>query len=171
MKALSLLVRKLWPRLKFCSRIQRGRRHGRRRGRGHQGYDISSPDIRPGSLKNTHKEYNQQNATHPCAYGVAVRGFEDIILGIYAKFFCEWKEHTCTCENFKLKLKHWYTALQNTKSYFLQDHIFESSEYIHITLFWDEFVFLSILLLARNSCVRPCGLMRNIMNKKVFHRL
>ena len=31
----------------FCSRIQR--RHGRRRG--HQGYDISSLDIRPGSLK------------------------------------------------------------------------------------------------------------------------
>ena len=29
-------------------------------------------------LKNIHKDYNQQNATHPCAYGVAVRGFEDI---------------------------------------------------------------------------------------------
>ena len=28
-------------------------------------------------LKNIHKDYNQQNATHPCAYGVAVRGFED----------------------------------------------------------------------------------------------
>ena len=43
MKALSLLVRKLWPRLKFLSTHTRGRRH--------QGYDISSPDIRPGSLK------------------------------------------------------------------------------------------------------------------------
>ena len=31
-------------------------------------------------LKNIHKDYNQQNATRPCAYGVAVRGFEDILL-------------------------------------------------------------------------------------------
>ena len=45
MKALSLVVRKLWPRLNFLFT------HTRRRGRGHQGYDISSPDIRPGSLK------------------------------------------------------------------------------------------------------------------------
>ena len=30
-------------------------------------------------LKNIHKDYNQENATHPCAYGVAVRGFEDIL--------------------------------------------------------------------------------------------
>ena len=30
-------------------------------------------------LKNIHKDYNQQNATHPCAYGVAVRGFGDIL--------------------------------------------------------------------------------------------
>ena len=29
-------------------------------------------------LKNIHKDYNQQNATHSCAYGVAVRGFKDI---------------------------------------------------------------------------------------------
>ena len=29
-------------------------------------------------LKNIHRDYNQENATHPCAYGVAVRGFEDI---------------------------------------------------------------------------------------------
>ena len=29
-------------------------------------------------LKNIHKDYNQQNATHLCAYGVAVRGFGDI---------------------------------------------------------------------------------------------
>ena len=28
-------------------------------------------------LKNIHKDYNQQNATHQCAYGVAVRGFGD----------------------------------------------------------------------------------------------
>ena len=28
-------------------------------------------------LKNIHKDYNHQNATHLCAYGVAVRGFED----------------------------------------------------------------------------------------------
>ena len=28
-------------------------------------------------LKNIHKDYNQQNATHSCAYGVAVRGFGD----------------------------------------------------------------------------------------------
>ena len=28
-------------------------------------------------LKNVHKDYNQQSATHLCAYGVAVRGFED----------------------------------------------------------------------------------------------
>ena len=43
MKALSPLVRKLWPMLKFLFTHQRRRRH--------QGYDISSPDIRPGSLK------------------------------------------------------------------------------------------------------------------------
>ena len=43
MKALSLLVRKLWPRLKFFFTYTRRR--------GHQGYDISSPDIRPGLLK------------------------------------------------------------------------------------------------------------------------
>ena len=36
-------MRKLWPRLKFLSM------HKRRRG--HQGYDISSPDIHPGLLK------------------------------------------------------------------------------------------------------------------------
>ena len=30
-------------------------------------------------LKNIDKDYDQQNATHPCAYGVAVRGFEDTI--------------------------------------------------------------------------------------------
>ena len=47
MKVLSLLVRKLWPRLKFLS--THTRRRGRRRR--HQGYDISSPDMRPGSLK------------------------------------------------------------------------------------------------------------------------
>ena len=29
-------------------------------------------------LKDIHKDYIQQNATHPCAYGVAVRKFEDI---------------------------------------------------------------------------------------------
>ena len=29
-------------------------------------------------LKNIHKDYNQQIATHSCAYGVVVRGFEDI---------------------------------------------------------------------------------------------
>ena len=45
MKVLSLLLRKLWPRLKFLST------HTRRRGCRHQGYDISSPDIRSGSLK------------------------------------------------------------------------------------------------------------------------
>ena len=44
MKALSLVVRKLWPGLKFLFT------HTRRRG--HQGYDISSLDIRPGSLIN-----------------------------------------------------------------------------------------------------------------------
>ena len=49
MKALSLLVRMLWPMLKFLFMHTRRRRHGRRRG--HQGYDISSPDIRSGSLK------------------------------------------------------------------------------------------------------------------------
>ena len=43
MKALSLLIGKLWPRLKFLFTHTRRRRH--------QGYDISSPDIRPGSLK------------------------------------------------------------------------------------------------------------------------
>ena len=26
-------------------------------------------------LKNIHKDYNQQNDTHPCVYGVAVRGY------------------------------------------------------------------------------------------------
>ena len=31
-------------------------------------------------LKNIHKDYNQQNATHPCAYGVAVRGLGDIVI-------------------------------------------------------------------------------------------
>ena len=30
-------------------------------------------------LKNIHKDFNQQNATHPCAYSVAVRGFGDIV--------------------------------------------------------------------------------------------
>ena len=45
MKALSLLVRKLWLRLKCLFT------HTRRRRRGHRGYDISSLDIRPGSLK------------------------------------------------------------------------------------------------------------------------
>ena len=46
MKVLSLLVWKLWPRSKFLSRSWR------RHGRGRYGYDIISPDIRPGSLKN-----------------------------------------------------------------------------------------------------------------------
>ena len=41
MKVLWLVVRKLWPRLKFLFT------HTRQ----HQGYDISSPDICPGSLK------------------------------------------------------------------------------------------------------------------------
>ena len=38
-------------------------------------------------LKNIHKDYNQQNATHPCDYGVAVRGFGDILrtLLLYAR--------------------------------------------------------------------------------------
>ena len=49
MKALSLPIRKLWPRLKtFCLRIQCWWGGGRRRG--HQGYATSSPDIRPSSL-------------------------------------------------------------------------------------------------------------------------
>ena len=47
MKALSLPVIKLWPRSKFLFT------HTRRRRSGHQGYDISSPDIRPGSLIST----------------------------------------------------------------------------------------------------------------------
>ena len=90
MKALSVLVRKLWPRLKFFksmstlrsrgqklwyhvkglvtrnthvqyeSSISYGKKvmakvkvfvHSIQRQRRHQGYDISSPDIRPGSLK------------------------------------------------------------------------------------------------------------------------
>ena len=44
MKALSLLVRKLWPRLKFLFT-----HHTRTPTVGQ--YDISFPDIRPGSLK------------------------------------------------------------------------------------------------------------------------
>ena len=45
MKSLFPLVRKLWSRLKFL--FTRTRRCG------HQGYDITSPDIRPGLLKMT----------------------------------------------------------------------------------------------------------------------
>ena len=37
-------------------------------------------------LKNIHKDYNQQNATHLCAYGVAVRGVGDIHIIQLAKF-------------------------------------------------------------------------------------
>ena len=36
--------------------------------------------------KNIHKDYNQQNATHPCAYGVAVRGFEDTGTTVFVHF-------------------------------------------------------------------------------------
>ena len=49
MKALSLLVWKLWPRLKFLFT------HKRRRRRRRYGYDISSQDICHGSLKRTKK--------------------------------------------------------------------------------------------------------------------
>ena len=77
MKVLSLVVRKLWQRLKFLFRHtrRRRRRHGRRcrRRRGHQGYDISSPDIRPCSLKiNLNLEYLRliANASRcVCTYG------------------------------------------------------------------------------------------------------
>ena len=44
MKALSLLVRKLWRRLKFLFTYTHA-------DAGNQGYDISSPDIRSGLLK------------------------------------------------------------------------------------------------------------------------
>ena len=45
-------------------------------------------------LRNIHKGYNQQNATHPCAYGVAVRGFGDLLyiqLSFSVYLTCKWK--------------------------------------------------------------------------------
>ena len=43
-------------------------------------------------LKNIHKGYNQQNARHPCAYGVAVRGFGDNVCKYLYRYILEDKK-------------------------------------------------------------------------------
>ena len=39
------------------------------------------------NTKKFNKDYNQQNATHPCAYGVAVRGFEDSCINCKVNYY------------------------------------------------------------------------------------